>query len=93
MLEKELSALENAEKKDKKSIANAKKGIEACTVTINRNERIEKELHEKYGDSYPQKIALSTGITTHFGRTAICLYGELEIFSETRSEQRTSLTG
>lgn len=74
-LEKELLTLENAEKKDKKSIARVKKEIEECTVTINRNERIENELHEKYGDSYPQKIALSTGITTHFGKTAICLYG------------------
>lgn len=74
-LVQELEALENAEKKDKKAISAVKKEIEECTVTINRNERIEKELHEKYGDSYPQKIALSVGITTHFGKTAICLYG------------------
>lgn len=74
-LKKKLEELENGEKKDKKAISVIKKEIDSYTVTINRNERIEKELREKYGNGFPQKICLSVGITTHFGKTAICLYG------------------
>ena len=74
-LTKKLEDLENVEKKDKKAISAIKKEIEACTVTINRNKRVEKELYESFGDNFSQKIVLSVGITTHFGKTAICLYG------------------
>lgn len=74
-LTKKLEDLESAEKKDKKAISSVKKEIDAYTVTITRNERVEKELREKYGNDFPEKICLSVGITTHFGNTAICLYG------------------
>lgn len=71
----QLEVLENAEKKDKKKIAAFKKQKEAAECVIARNEKVDAELKEKYGDSIPDKICLSAGITSRFGKQAICLYG------------------
>lgn len=53
----------------------AKKEIAALETTISRNEKVSAELAEKYGDAVPDKICLAVGITSRFGKNAICLYG------------------
>lgn len=70
-----LSELESAEPKNKKEIAAVKKQLDAIDTTLSRNEKADKELREKYGDDIPEKLCLAVGITSRFGKTAICLYG------------------
>ncbi len=74
-LEKTLFDLENAEKKNKKEIASVKKELDAINTTLTRNEKVDAELKEKFGDRIPEKLCLAVGITSRFGKTAICLYG------------------
>ena len=73
--EKLLSELETAEKKDKKQISALKKENESLETTISRNAKVSAELSEKFGENVPDKICLAVGITSRFGKTAICLYG------------------
>ena len=73
--EKLLGELENAEKKDKKQISALKKENESLETTISRNAKVSAELAEKFGENVPDKICLAVGITSRFGKTAICLYG------------------
>ncbi len=74
-LESRLYDLENAEKKNKKEIAAVKKELDSINTTLTRNEKVNKELCEKYGENIPEKLCLAVGITSRFGKTAICLYG------------------
>lgn len=74
-LEIELSELEAAEKKDKRKISAIKKEIDSLNTTISRNEKVSAELKEKFGENIPEKICLGVGITSRFGKNAICLYG------------------
>ena len=74
-LESRLFDLENAEKKNKKEIASVKKELDSINTTLTRNEKVDKELGEKFGDDVPEKLCLAVGITSRFGKTAICLYG------------------
>lgn len=62
-------------KKDKKTASAIKKEIEGLDTTISRNEKVSAELEEKFGENVPDKICLAVGITSRFGKTAICLYG------------------
>ncbi len=74
-LESQLIELENAEKPNKKEISAIKKELDAIINTLTRNEKVDKELREKYGDNIPEKLCLAVSITSRFGKTAICLYG------------------
>ncbi len=74
-LEDKLAELENADKKNKKEIASVKKELDGINTTLARNEKADKELFEKFGDNVPEKLCLAVGITSRFGKTAICLYG------------------
>ncbi len=74
-LEARLTELENADKKNKKEIAAVKKELDGANTTLTRNEKADKELREKFGDNIPEKLCLAVGITSRFGKTAICLYG------------------
>jgi len=70
-----LEALENAEKKNKKEISAVKKELESIQNILTRNEKVDKELQERYGDAVPEKLCVAVAITSRFGKTAICLYG------------------
>ena len=77
-LEDRLLSLSSADKKDGKTISaiNAiKKEIDSLNTTISRNEKVSSELKEKFGENIPDKICLAVGITSRFGKTAVCLYG------------------
>ncbi len=74
-LTQNLSELESAEKKDKKEIASVKKQLDEIDTTLKRNEKADDELKKVYGENIPQKLCLAVGITSRFGKTAICLYG------------------
>ena len=73
--ENRLSALESADRKNKKEIAAVKSKLDAIKTTLNRNEKADTELKENFGDNIPEKLCLAVGITSRFGETAICLYG------------------
>ena len=70
-----LEELEGAEKKNKKELAAVKKELDEINTTLTRNEKADDELKVAYGDNIPEKLCLAVGITSRFGKTAICLYG------------------
>ncbi len=74
-LTSKLDDLENATPKNKKEIAAVKKELDSISTTLSRNEKADDELKSVYGDNIPEKLCLAVGITSRFGKTAICLYG------------------
>lgn len=74
-LNSRLQELENAEKKNKKEISAVKKELDAIETTLTRNEKVDKELSERFGDEIPEKLCVAVAITSRFGKTSICLYG------------------